>query len=88
MALGLADYFVGIHSSASIGFEKPHAGAFSRTLAAIGQPDTVWMVGDNYNADVLGAEHVGIPAVLVRSRHASARFQCDSLHEVTQIVGA
>jgi putative hydrolase of the HAD superfamily len=87
-SLGLADYFVGVHSSASIGFEKPHAVAFDRTLAAIGRPEKVWMVGDNYNADVLGAEHVGIPAVLVRSRHAPAKYQCDSLHEVLQIVGA
>ncbi|WP_228282485.1 HAD hydrolase-like protein [Rubrobacter tropicus] len=32
-------------------------------------PKRVWMVGDDADADVRGAEAAGIPAILVRGRH-------------------
>lgn len=54
-------------SSANVGYEKPHRGAFEAALDMAGNPDEVWMVGDNPIADVAGAESLGIPAILVRS---------------------
>ncbi len=54
-------------TSAAVGWEKPHPAMFRAGLAAAGEPDEVWMVGDNPVADVAGAEAVGIPAVLVRT---------------------
>jgi len=35
-------------------------------------PTSVWMIGDNPVADVAGAEAVGIPAILVRTRSDGA----------------
>lgn len=87
-SLGLAENFAAVHSSAILGFEKPNPLAFRRTREFLGDPRQLWMVGDSYTADVLGAENVGIPAILVRSRHESARYQCASLSEVAHIVGA
>ena len=65
--LGVANLMDTIHTSASTGFEKPHPRAFELGLEAAGQPDTVWMVGDNPVADVQGAQGLGIPAILVRT---------------------
>jgi putative hydrolase of the HAD superfamily len=63
---GLVDATV---NSAETGYEKPHPEAFAQARLAAGDPETIWMVGDNPRADVAGAEAVGIPAVLVRTDH-------------------
>jgi putative hydrolase of the HAD superfamily len=66
--LGLSPYFEMVASSATIGYDKPHPMAFRSVLEEL-QPTTAWMVGDNPDADVAGAEAVGIPAVLVHRNH-------------------
>jgi FMN phosphatase YigB (HAD superfamily) len=45
------------------------------------------MIGDNVVADVLGAEAVGIPAILVRRPDPRARLYCDSLAGVEELLG-
>lgn len=87
-ALGLGERFVGIYSSASLGFEKPHKMAFHRTLRELGDPEHVWMVGDSYNADIIGAEAVGIPGILVRSNDERARYCCATLDLVVPLITA
>jgi putative hydrolase of the HAD superfamily len=73
VCLGLHDLFEAVVTSAVTGFEKPHPEAFAAGRRATGDAATVWMVGDNVEADVAGAEAVGIPAILVRSEHDSCR---------------
>ena len=46
------------------------------------RPAQVWMVGDNVVADVLGAEALGVPAVLVRRPDPRAARYADSLADV------
>jgi putative hydrolase of the HAD superfamily len=65
MGLGLDELVAAVSCSAETGYEKPHAGAFASVLDRL-RPAEAWMVGDNVVADVLGAEAVGIRAVLVR----------------------
>jgi putative hydrolase of the HAD superfamily len=55
-----------IVNSAETGYEKPHLEAFAIARRVAGDPEILWMVGDNPVADVAGAEAAGIPAVLVR----------------------
>jgi putative hydrolase of the HAD superfamily len=43
-------------SSANIGYEKPHSEAFKTALRECGNPETVWMIGDNIEADIKGAK--------------------------------
>lgn len=69
--LGLAEHFDAVLTSATLGYEKPHPAAFEAAIEAAGRPDVLWMVGDNPEADVRGAERLGIPAVLVRTRTGS-----------------
>jgi putative hydrolase of the HAD superfamily len=76
--LGLDDAVAEISCSAETGYEKPHPQAFASVLDRL-RPAETWMVGDNVVADVLGAEAVGIPAVLVRRPDSRATRYCDSL---------
>jgi FMN phosphatase YigB (HAD superfamily) len=75
--LGLSNYFAFVHSSAETGYEKPHPEAFARALGDA-SPEDAWMIGDNFAADVAGAEAFGVRAVLVRREHPGApRFSRD-----------
>lgn len=65
-ALGLADLFDDVLTSASIGWEKPHPAIFQHARTRAGNPDTVIMVGDNPDADIAGATRAGLAALLVR----------------------
>jgi putative hydrolase of the HAD superfamily len=77
-ALGLDERVELISCSAETGYEKPHAQAYASVLDRL-QPAQAWMIGDNVVADVLGAEELGIPAVLVRRPDARATRYADSL---------
>jgi len=52
------------------------------------RPAEAWMVGDNIVADVLGAEAVGIPAVLVRRPDPRAHRYAESLASVEGFLSA
>ena len=73
-------------SSAVTGYEKPNPKAFELGREAAGNPDEVWMVGDNPVADVEGAEAVGIPAILVRNDAADVPRRADDLFGVPPLL--
>jgi putative hydrolase of the HAD superfamily len=76
-ALGLDPLVSTLVCSAETGYEKPHPRAFAALLDDVDAGRAV-MVGDNVVADVLGAEAVGIPAILVRRPDPRAsRFAAD-----------
>jgi putative hydrolase of the HAD superfamily len=87
-ALGLRQHFAAVFSSAAIGYEKPHEIAFRRTLDELGNPPIVWMVGDSYNADIVGARRAGLPAILVRSKHDAAQYQTASLLQLSDVLAS
>lgn len=86
--LGLADLIDAVVCSAVIGYEKPHPEAFRAARRASGDAPTVWMVGDNYHADVVGAESAGIPAVLVRSVNSEAQRSALDLASAARIIAS
>jgi putative hydrolase of the HAD superfamily len=65
--LGLDTHVDRIFTSALLGYDKPHPEIFRHALRAYGEPEDVWMIGDNPVADVAGAEAVGMRAILVRT---------------------
>jgi putative hydrolase of the HAD superfamily len=85
--LGLGSLVGRIVNSAETGFEKPHPRAFQAALAALEDPAEVWMIGDNVEADVVGAEAVGIRAILVRREDGRAKRCAQSLWEVKGFLG-
>lgn len=66
--LGLSPYIIDCISSANVGYEKPNPKIYYYALEKHSNYRELWMVGDSISADVRGPEHVGIKAVLVRSK--------------------
>ncbi|MCY3880996.1 MAG: HAD family hydrolase [Chloroflexi bacterium] len=61
---GLETFFDHIQIEEEFGLGKPEARAFRHALASLeAEPADAWMVGDNIEADVLGAQQVGIHAI-------------------------
>ena len=61
---GLRSFFDHIVLSDDVGFLKPHSGIFRHALALLSAtPDSVVMIGDNYEADICGAARVGIKQI-------------------------
>jgi putative hydrolase of the HAD superfamily len=61
--------FDAIFIEGELGFGKPDARVFERALSALGvAPSETWMVGDNLEADIAGAQAVGIHAVWIDHR--------------------
>ena len=83
--LGLDDLIAFLSCSAETGYEKPHPHAFASVLAPL-RPAEAWMVGDNVVADALGAEAVGLPAVLVRRPDPRAARYSDTLAGVVEFL--
>ena len=84
--LGLDRLIEEVYNSAEIGYEKPHPEIYNRALAKYGHADKLWMIGDNILADVLGAEQVGIKAILVRRADTRAKHQFEDLYGVQEFV--
>jgi len=83
--LGIGRYVADVVNSATIGFEKPHPSAFASALKLCDEGE-VWMIGDNFIADIQGAAAVGIPGILVRKPHPKAALYADNLCEIMAIV--
>ncbi|MBN2075919.1 MAG: HAD-IA family hydrolase [Dehalococcoidales bacterium] len=74
-------------TSGLVGYEKPNPCIFEYALERAEQPEKVWMVGDNIEADVRGAEAAGIPAILVHTQVTEKPgYYAANLHEVTRII--
>ena len=84
--VGLGGYVTHVVCSAETGYEKPHPEAFLVALERTGDPTHVWMVGDDPEADVRGAEAVGIPAILVRTQDANVLRHADDLMAAADII--
>jgi len=64
-ACGLKDYFDNIILSEDAKYNKPSKAYFDYALKIAGaQSDSVLMIGDNLNTDILGALHAGLDAML------------------------
>ena len=84
--LGLGSRVVRVFSSAETGYEKPHLRAFQMVMEAFPGAGAMWMIGDSFHVDVQGAEGAGIPAILVRRPRPEARYSCETLAEVLDVV--
>lgn len=85
-ALSLDPYIMQLFNSADTGYEKPHRQAFRSLLAALEDIDSIWMIGDSMEADILGANAVGLPGILVRNFHPKAWYYCETLTQIPEVV--
>ena len=83
--LGLLASFEQVFTSALAGYEKPRVELFQLALLEMGEPECVWMIGDDPVSDVGGANSAGIPAILAR-READVPFVASDLAAVIRII--
>lgn len=86
LALGLGEHLFRVFNSAGSGYEKPHPRAFDGVLATVSGAEAAWMIGDNPEADVRGAEAVGLPSILVRGPRRGAHHHSENLSGVADII--
>ena len=92
-ACGLKDYFDNIILSEDAKYNKPSKAYFDYALKIAGaQSDSVLMIGDNLNTDILGALHAGLDAMLfnrwqvdVSSVTPQPTFVVDKLCDIIKI---
>jgi putative hydrolase of the HAD superfamily len=66
----LGPYFEFLMSSADYGFRKPHPRIFATALRKMGLTAAeVWMVGDNLECDIMGAQNCGLYPVWYNRLH-------------------
>ncbi len=83
--VGLADLLERIYCFRSTGVRKPSKAFFEHILADLGVPASgVVMVGDDYEADALGAIGVGIRAVWLNSK-GGPRHEGDRLRTISSL---
>ncbi|WP_291569262.1 HAD family hydrolase [Clostridium sp. UBA4548] len=93
----LEKYFVNIHFSADYKLRKPHKDLFKVVFDDIKEADTtvekgqVYFVGDNFEADVLGAENFGFTPVFINRKYNSDInkknfIEIKSLSELLEII--
>ena len=93
-ACGLKDYFDNIILSEDAKYNKPSKAYFDYALKIDGaQSDSVLMIGDNLNTDILGALHAGLDAMLfnrwqvdVSSVTPQPTFVVDQLRDIIEIL--
>ena len=83
---GIGAYFEAVITSAQIGYRKPHPKIFEHALALANvKPEEVVMVGDSYESDVLGAQGVGIRAVLLDRWGVPPEADCPVISSLSEL---
>jgi HAD superfamily hydrolase (TIGR01549 family) len=73
--LGVDSLFDFIVTSEEVGHDKPHKAPFERALEKLNcEGSRVWMIGDNFNRDIIGARKE-IKATTLQIKHNSNRLK-------------
>ncbi|MFC2030692.1 HAD family hydrolase [Chloroflexota bacterium] len=86
--VGLSDQFDMVLASGEVGVHKPDPGIFAVALDRMGvQAEESLYVGDNYWADVEGAQQAGLTPVLLDPECLFPEADCLVLHSVSDLLG-
>ncbi len=88
---GLGFYFNGMISSEMAGAQKPDRAIFKYALQMVGvSPSECLMIGDDYEADIVGAQQLGIDQVYYNFRNEKpsgpATFELSCLNDLRKIL--
>ncbi|HNT25249.1 MAG TPA: HAD family hydrolase [Anaerolineales bacterium] len=85
--LGLDEYFSFALAAGEINSWKPDPGIFWHALERLeANPQQALYVGDNYYADVVGAQNAGLQAVLVDPEGIFPEAQCLVIRQVNELL--
>jgi putative hydrolase of the HAD superfamily len=86
--LGLAEFFNFILPSAEIGIEKPDGRIFRLALQRLGlKSQEVVHIGDQYEADVVGARAVGITPILLDRKGQTRHPDVICISSLAELIG-
>ena len=80
---GLLEFFADScrFSAADVGYLKPHPVIFEQALQCVGtNSENAVFVGDNLNADIVGAQRVGMKGVWRDTGHHTSRLSREFIH--------
>jgi HAD superfamily hydrolase (TIGR01509 family) len=87
--LGLGKYFEQVIDSGRIGYEKPAPQIFEAALAAMEvAPERAVYIGDIYSIDFLGAQSVGMKAILMDAAGVYAARNLPRIGTISELPGA
>ena len=79
-------FFTTVTTSEEVGVKKPHPEIFEFALKkADAIPQESLMIGDNLEADILGAENYGLKAILYDEKH-SFQYQGTKINKLKQLI--
>ncbi|MFD0860802.1 YjjG family noncanonical pyrimidine nucleotidase [Sungkyunkwania multivorans] len=83
---GIAKFFDQVIDSEMVGVKKPNPRIFQFALAkATTHPDTSLMIGDSLEADVLGAQSVGMHAIHFNSHNEDRHKHCTIINRLAEL---
>lgn len=89
-ASGLGKYFNTVTTSEMVGARKPHADFFNHVLNEINaKPHECMVIGDDFGADILGAEKAGMPSIFFNPYNPSIQHKgltVTKLSEIHQLI--
>ncbi|RME80509.1 MAG: HAD family hydrolase [Caldilineae bacterium] len=86
--LGIDGYFDFTVAAGEVGIWKPQPGIFRAALARAGgvSPEEALYVGDNYYADIVGANEAGLDAILLDDRHVFTDVMCTRVERMDEVL--
>ncbi|MCS7387000.1 MAG: HAD family hydrolase [archaeon GB-1867-005] len=86
--LGLKRYFDLVVVSGTIGYEKPNPKIFHAAAEMLGvEPREILHVGNDYEADYLGAKMAGLKSILIDRDGVHGNKQCNRISNLTELLG-
>lgn len=83
---GINDYFRSVTTSEDVGLKKPHPSVFNSALKkASTMPQQSIMIGDSFEADIIGAKNVGMHTLFFNYRNEKVLSTCSSVNELLEI---
>ncbi len=83
---GLASYFNNVITSEKVGFKKPNPAIYNYALQECNaKADESIMIGDNYEADVMGALDSGLDAIFCNFRNEPSAENIKSVNQLIEL---
>ena len=85
--MDLRAYFELVLASGEVGIQKPDPGIFAAALERMdARAETSVYVGDNYWADIIGAQRAGLIPVLLDTHHLFPEAECQVLERLDELL--
>lgn len=85
---GLESYFDLVLAAGDVNAYKPEPEVFHYALQEMGkQPEESLYIGDNYYADIIGAQRAGLPAILLDPEGVFPDSDCMVIKNFSELVG-